>query len=33
MRVEIMGSQKCGIVGESQPVLVMIDPIISTRGR
>jgi hypothetical protein len=28
-----MGSQKCGIVGKSQPVLIMIDPIISTRTR
>eukprot|EP01047_Picozoa_sp_COSAG01_P068219 COSAG01_NODE_9809_length_2338_cov_1.922287_1_plen_395_part_00 len=28
VRVEIMGAPKCGIVGESQPVLMMIDPII-----
>jgi hypothetical protein len=33
VRVEIMGSQKCGIVGESQPVLMMINPIIFTRTR
>jgi hypothetical protein len=33
VRVEIMGSQNCGIVGESQPVLMMIDPTISTRPR
>jgi hypothetical protein len=33
VRVEIMGSQKCRIVGESQPVLIMIDPMISTRNR
>jgi hypothetical protein len=33
VRVEIMGSQKCGIVGESQPVLMMIHPVISTRNR
>jgi hypothetical protein len=31
--VEIMGSQKCGIVGESQPVLIMINPMIFTRTR
>jgi hypothetical protein len=33
--MEIMESQKCGIakVGKSQSVLVMIDPIISTRTR
>eukprot|EP01047_Picozoa_sp_COSAG01_P043379 COSAG01_NODE_3847_length_5644_cov_25.352209_6_plen_108_part_00 len=30
VRVEIMGSQKCRIVGKSQSVLIMIDPIIST---
>jgi hypothetical protein len=30
VRVEIMGSQTCGIVGKSQPVLIMIDPIISS---
>jgi hypothetical protein len=28
-----MGSQKCGIVGKSQPVLVMTNPIIFTRAR
>eukprot|EP01047_Picozoa_sp_COSAG01_P003248 COSAG01_NODE_94_length_26962_cov_9.110933_32_plen_257_part_00 len=33
VRVEIMGSQKCGTVGESQPVLMMINPSISTRSR
>jgi hypothetical protein len=33
VRVEIMGSQKCGIVGQSQPVLIMINPIIFTRTR
>jgi hypothetical protein len=33
VRVEIMGSQKCGIVGKSQPVLMMIDPIIFTHTR
>jgi hypothetical protein len=33
VRVVIMGSQKCGIVGKSQPVLSMIDPMISTRTR
>jgi hypothetical protein len=31
--VEIMGSQKCGIVGKSQPGLLMINPMISTRTR
>jgi hypothetical protein len=31
VRVRITGSQKCRIIGESQPVLVMSDPIISTR--
>jgi hypothetical protein len=31
--VEIMGSQQCGIVGESQPVLSMIDPMSFTRTR
>jgi NAD(P)-dependent dehydrogenase (short-subunit alcohol dehydrogenase family) len=30
---EIMGSQKCRVVGKSQPVLIMINPIISTRTR
>jgi hypothetical protein len=33
VRVEIVGSQKCGIVGESQPVLIMINPIIFARAR
>ena len=33
VRGEIMGSQKCRTVGKSQPVLMMIDPIISTRTR
>jgi hypothetical protein len=33
VRVEIMESQKCRIVGESQSVLIMINPIISTRTR
>jgi hypothetical protein len=33
VRVEIMGSQTCGNVGKSQWVLVMINPIISTRTR
>jgi hypothetical protein len=33
VRVEIMGSQKCGIVGKYQPVLIMIKPIIFTRTR
>jgi hypothetical protein len=33
VRVEIMGSQKCRIVGKSQSVLIMIDPIIFTRTR
>jgi hypothetical protein len=33
VRVKILGSQKCRIVGESQAVLIMIDPIISTRTR
>ena len=28
-----MGSQKCGIVGKSQSVLIMINPIIFTRTR
>jgi hypothetical protein len=31
--VEIMGSQQCGIVGESQSVLSMIDPMSFTRTR
>jgi hypothetical protein len=33
VRVEIMGSQKCGIVGKSQSVLITINPIIFTRTR
>jgi hypothetical protein len=33
VRVEIMGSHNCGIVGKSQLVLMMIDPMISTRTR
>jgi hypothetical protein len=33
VRVEIMGAPKCRNVGESQSVLNMIDPIISTRVR
>ena len=33
LRVEIMGSQKCRIVGKSQPALIMINPIIFTRAR
>jgi hypothetical protein len=33
VRVEIMGSPKCGRVGKSQPVLIMIHPIIFTRTR
>jgi hypothetical protein len=33
VRVEIMGSQNCRIVGKSQPVLFMINPIIFTRTR
>eukprot|EP01049_Picozoa_sp_SAG25_P016296 SAG25_NODE_3675_length_1003_cov_1.250000_1_plen_148_part_10 len=33
VRVEIMGSQKCRIVGKSQSVLMMINPIIFTRPR
>jgi hypothetical protein len=31
LRGEMMGSHNCGIVGESQSVLMMIDPIIVTR--
>jgi hypothetical protein len=31
--VEIIGSKKCRIVGESQSALMMIDPIIFTRTR
>jgi hypothetical protein len=33
VRVEIRGSQTCRIVGRSQSVLIMIDPIIFTRTR
>jgi hypothetical protein len=33
VRVKIMGSLKCGIVGKSQPVLIMINPIIFTCTR
>jgi hypothetical protein len=33
VRVEIMGSQKCRIVGKSQSVLIMINLIIFTRTR
>eukprot|EP01047_Picozoa_sp_COSAG01_P048270 COSAG01_NODE_4688_length_4811_cov_3.539588_1_plen_79_part_00 len=33
VRAEIMGSQKCRIVGKYQSVLIMIDPIIFTRTR
>ena len=33
VRVEIMGSQNCRIVGKSQSVLVIINPIIFTRTR
>jgi hypothetical protein len=33
VRVEIMGSQQCRIVGKSQLVLIMIDPVIFTRTR
>jgi hypothetical protein len=33
VRVEITGSQKCRIVGESQSVRIMIYPMISTRTR
>jgi|EP01047_Picozoa_sp_COSAG01_P017724 hypothetical protein len=33
VRVEIMVSQKCRIVGKSQSVLMMINPIIFTRTR
>jgi hypothetical protein len=33
VRVKIMGSQKCGIVGKYQSVLIMINTIISTRTR
>eukprot|EP01049_Picozoa_sp_SAG25_P017104 SAG25_NODE_4256_length_854_cov_1.287417_1_plen_30_part_10 len=30
MRVKIMGSQQCRIVGKSQPRLLMINPMIPT---
>jgi hypothetical protein len=33
VRVEVMGSQKCRIVGKSQSVFIMIYPIIFTRTR
>jgi hypothetical protein len=33
VRVEIMRSQNCGIVGESQPVLMRTNPVIFTRTR
>jgi hypothetical protein len=33
VRVEIMGAPKCRNAGESQSVLIVIDPIISTRTR
>jgi hypothetical protein len=33
VRVEILGSQKCRIVGKSQPVVITINPIIFTRTR
>jgi hypothetical protein len=33
VRVEIMGSQKCGIVGKSQSVLIMINLNIFTHTR
>ena len=33
VRAEIMGSQKCGIVGKSQSVLLVINPIIFTCTR
>jgi hypothetical protein len=33
VRVEIMGAQKCRIAGKSQSVLMMTNPIISTRTR
>jgi hypothetical protein len=32
VRVEIMGSQKCGMVGKYQSVLIMISSVISTRN-
>jgi hypothetical protein len=33
VRVEIMESQQCRIVGKSQSILMMIHPIVSTRTR
>jgi hypothetical protein len=33
VRVEVMGSHKCGIVGKYQSVLIMINPMISPRTR
>jgi hypothetical protein len=33
VRVEIMGSQKCRIVGKSQSLLVMINPMIAPHTR
>jgi hypothetical protein len=33
VRVEIMGAPKCRHVGESQPVLMMINPMTFTRTR
>eukprot|EP01047_Picozoa_sp_COSAG01_P027483 COSAG01_NODE_1814_length_9172_cov_220.138212_12_plen_55_part_00 len=33
VRVEIMGWQKCRIVGKSQSVRIMINPMISPRTR
>jgi hypothetical protein len=33
VRVEIMGAQKCRIVGKSQSVLIVTNPMISTRTR
>jgi cytochrome bd-type quinol oxidase subunit 2 len=33
VRVEIMGSQKCRIVGKSQSALILINPVIFTRTR
>eukprot|EP01047_Picozoa_sp_COSAG01_P046991 COSAG01_NODE_4451_length_5007_cov_5.064181_3_plen_173_part_00 len=33
VRVEAMGSQTCRIVGKSQPALLLINPMISTRTR
>eukprot|EP01043_Picozoa_sp_COSAG02_P088531 COSAG02_NODE_25630_length_653_cov_0.792419_1_plen_43_part_01 len=33
VRVETMGAQNCGTVAESQSLLIMNDPSISTRTR